>query len=83
MLIFVFLVEKVDDNDGSKSSSSGRNKRPVTKKVMEYCYEPEMEEVIAICIVMCRFPIFFLFNLYFKCLLSFVSICSMRFIMSL
>ncbi|CAL5198353.1 unnamed protein product [Lathyrus oleraceus] len=41
---FMTEVEKVDDNDGSKSSSSGRNKRPVTKKVMEYCYEPEMEE---------------------------------------
>ncbi|KAK2411328.1 P-loop containing nucleoside triphosphate hydrolase superfamily protein [Trifolium repens] len=41
---FMTEVEKVEDNDGSKSSSSGRNKRPVIKKVMEYCYEPEMEE---------------------------------------
>lgn len=41
---FMTEVEKVEDSDGPKSSSSGRNKRPVTKKVMEYCYEPEMEE---------------------------------------
>ncbi|CAJ2664501.1 unnamed protein product [Trifolium pratense] len=40
---FMTEVEKVED-DGSKSSSSGRNKRPVIRKVMEYCYEPEMEE---------------------------------------
>ncbi|XP_027192991.1 uncharacterized protein [Cicer arietinum] len=39
-----YFMTEVEDNDGSKSSSSGRNKRPVTKKVMEYCYEPEMEE---------------------------------------
>jgi len=44
-LIVVFSVEKVEDGEASKSSSSGRNKKPVTKKVMEYCYEPEMEEV--------------------------------------
>ncbi|KAF7838423.1 pollen-specific leucine-rich repeat extensin-like protein 1 isoform X1 [Senna tora] len=41
---FMTEVEKVDDNDASKSSSSGRGKKPVMKKVMEYCYEPEMEE---------------------------------------
>ncbi|KAK4264232.1 hypothetical protein QN277_025440 [Acacia crassicarpa] len=41
---FMTEVEKVDDNDTSKSSSSGRGKKPVMKKVMEYCYEPEMEE---------------------------------------
>lgn len=41
---FMTEVEKVEDSETSKSSSSGRNKRPVTKKVMEYCYEPEMEE---------------------------------------
>jgi hypothetical protein len=52
------LVEKVEDNDGSKSSRSGRNKRPVIKKVMEYCYEPEMEEVTATCIVLCIFNFF-------------------------
>ena len=45
VLIVVFSVEKVEDGEASKSSSSGRNKKPVTKKVMEYCYEPEMEEV--------------------------------------
>ena len=44
-MIVVFSVEKVEDGEASKSSSSGRNKKPVTKKVMEYCYEPEMEEV--------------------------------------
>ncbi|CAJ1944041.1 unnamed protein product [Sphenostylis stenocarpa] len=41
---FMTEVEKVEDSESSKSSSSGRNKKPVTKKVMEYCYEPEMEE---------------------------------------
>ncbi|XP_019451155.1 PREDICTED: YLP motif-containing protein 1 isoform X2 [Lupinus angustifolius] len=41
---FMTEVEKVDENDASKSSKSGRNKKPATKKVMEYCYEPEMEE---------------------------------------
>ncbi|KHN18529.1 YLP motif-containing protein 1 [Glycine soja] len=41
---FMTEVGKVEDGEASKSSSSGRNKKPVTKKVMEYCYEPEMEE---------------------------------------
>ncbi|KAK7388972.1 hypothetical protein VNO78_23803 [Psophocarpus tetragonolobus] len=41
---FMTEVEKVEDGEASKSSSSGRNKKPVMKKVMEYCYEPEMEE---------------------------------------
>ena len=48
ILCWVFIVisiEKVEDGKASKSSSSGRNKKPMTKKVMEYCYEPEMEEV--------------------------------------
>ncbi|XP_018492632.1 uncharacterized protein LOC108862869 isoform X2 [Raphanus sativus] len=40
---FMTEVEKVEESD-STSSSSGRSKRPVVKKVMEYCYEPEMEE---------------------------------------
>ncbi|CAL9104941.1 unnamed protein product [Musa textilis] len=43
-----FMIEvekKVDDNEGSKSSSSSRVKKQTTKKVVEYCYEPEMEEV--------------------------------------
>ncbi|XP_010550653.1 PREDICTED: uncharacterized protein LOC104821457 [Tarenaya hassleriana] len=40
---FMTEVEKVENND-STSSSSGRSKKPVVKKVMEYCYEPEMEE---------------------------------------
>ena len=35
---------KVEESD-SASSNSGRSKRPIVKKVMEYCYEPEMEEV--------------------------------------
>ncbi|URE19182.1 nuclear protein [Musa troglodytarum] len=42
-----FMIEvekKVDDNEGSKSSSSSRVKKQTTKKVVEYCYEPEMEE---------------------------------------
>ncbi|KAK7265772.1 hypothetical protein RJT34_33395 [Clitoria ternatea] len=41
---FMTEVEKVEDIEVSKSSSSGRNKKSVTKKVVEYCYEPEMEE---------------------------------------
>ncbi|KAL2321947.1 hypothetical protein Fmac_026326 [Flemingia macrophylla] len=41
---FMTEVEKVEDSEASKSSTSGRNKKPGTKKVMEYCYEPEMEE---------------------------------------
>ncbi|KAJ6868773.1 hypothetical protein NC651_033764 [Populus alba x Populus x berolinensis] len=42
---FMTEVEKVEDGDASKSSSSTRGKKPIVKKVvMEYCYEPEMEE---------------------------------------
>ncbi|KAL5186199.1 YLP motif-containing protein 1 [Glycine soja] len=41
---FMTEVEKVEDSEASKSSSSGRSKKLVTKKVMEYFYEPEMEE---------------------------------------
>ena len=41
----LFSVEKVEDGEASKSSSSSGNKKPVTKKVMKFCYEPEMEEV--------------------------------------
>ncbi|XP_010483988.1 PREDICTED: YLP motif-containing protein 1-like isoform X1 [Camelina sativa] len=40
---FMTEVEKVEESD-STSSSSGRSKRPSVKMVMEYCYEPEMEE---------------------------------------
>jgi hypothetical protein len=39
--------QQVEDGDASKSSSSTRGKKPIVKKVvMEYCYEPEMEEVM-------------------------------------
>ncbi|XP_020082574.1 YLP motif-containing protein 1-like [Ananas comosus] len=41
---FMIEVEKVEDNDGNKSSSSFRGKKQSTKKAIEYCYEPEMEE---------------------------------------
>ncbi|XP_044477192.1 uncharacterized protein LOC123204536 isoform X2 [Mangifera indica] len=41
---FMTEVEKVEEGDVSKSSSSIRSKKPITKKVLEYCYEPEMEE---------------------------------------
>uniref|UniRef100_A0A6N2LJ64 Zeta toxin domain-containing protein n=1 Tax=Salix viminalis TaxID=40686 RepID=A0A6N2LJ64_SALVM len=42
---FMTEVEKVEDGDASKSSSSTRGKKPIVKRVvMEYCYEPEMEE---------------------------------------
>lgn len=37
---------KVEEGDIAKSSISVRGKKPITKKVMEYCYEPEMEEVM-------------------------------------
>lgn len=41
--------QQVEDGDASKSSSSTRGKKPIVKKVvMEYCYEPEMEEVMLI-----------------------------------
>ncbi|XP_051123126.1 uncharacterized protein LOC127246010 isoform X2 [Andrographis paniculata] len=41
---FMTEVEKVEETEGSKSSGSSRGKKTTTKKVMEYCYEPEMEE---------------------------------------
>ncbi|KAH6797373.1 P-loop containing nucleoside triphosphate hydrolases superfamily protein [Perilla frutescens var. hirtella] len=41
---FMTEVEKVEESEGSRSSGSVRGKKPVTRKVMEYCYEPEMEE---------------------------------------
>ncbi|XP_050223688.1 uncharacterized protein LOC126673545 isoform X2 [Mercurialis annua] len=41
---FMTEVEKVEENDASKSSGFVRGKKPTVKKVMEYCYEPEMEE---------------------------------------
>ncbi|XP_071715687.1 uncharacterized protein [Rutidosis leptorrhynchoides] len=40
---FITEVEKAEDSELSKSSGT-RGKRQVMKKVMEYCYEPEMEE---------------------------------------
>ncbi|XP_048500187.1 uncharacterized protein LOC104894104 isoform X2 [Beta vulgaris subsp. vulgaris] len=39
---FMTEVEKVEENETSKSSV--RVKKPTMKKVLEYCYEPEMEE---------------------------------------
>ncbi|KAL9258151.1 YLP motif-containing protein [Drosera capensis] len=39
---FMTEVEKVEENSASKSSARGR--KPATKKVLEYCYEPEMLE---------------------------------------
>ncbi|XP_048228655.1 YLP motif-containing protein 1 isoform X2 [Ricinus communis] len=41
---FITEVEKIEENDASKSSGFVRGKKPTVKKVMEYCYEPEMEE---------------------------------------
>ncbi|GER49997.1 P-loop containing nucleoside triphosphatehydrolases superfamily protein [Striga asiatica] len=41
---FMTEVEKVEESEGPRSSGSVRGKKTVTKKVMEYCYEPEMEE---------------------------------------
>ncbi|XP_057806396.1 uncharacterized protein LOC131021290 isoform X2 [Salvia miltiorrhiza] len=39
-----YFMTEVEENEGSRSSGSIRGKKLVTKKVMEYCYEPEMEE---------------------------------------
>ncbi|GAB2221115.1 hypothetical protein Droror1_Dr00012283 [Drosera rotundifolia] len=39
---FMTEVEKVEENNASKSLARGR--KPATKKVLEYCYEPEMLE---------------------------------------
>ncbi|XP_020679770.1 uncharacterized protein LOC110097619 isoform X2 [Dendrobium catenatum] len=41
---FMIEVEKVEDNEGFKSTGPVRSKKQITKKVIEYCYEPEMEE---------------------------------------
>lgn len=41
---FMTEVEKVEESEISKSFSLTRGKKPSMKKVMEYCYEPEMEE---------------------------------------
>ncbi|KAL6541379.1 hypothetical protein OROHE_011087 [Orobanche hederae] len=41
---FMTEVEKAEESEGSRSSGSVRARKPVMKKVMEYCYEPEMEE---------------------------------------
>ncbi|MCL7046678.1 hypothetical protein MKW94_027486 [Papaver nudicaule] len=41
---FMAEVEKVEEREGSKTGSAKGRRKTVTKKVMEYCYEPEMEE---------------------------------------
>ncbi|XP_030458062.2 uncharacterized protein LOC115678771 isoform X1 [Syzygium oleosum] len=41
---FMTEVEKIDENGASKSSAAIKGKKAAVKKVMEYCYEPEMEE---------------------------------------
>ncbi|KAF8112584.1 hypothetical protein N665_0063s0070 [Sinapis alba] len=41
---FMTEVDKVEESDSTSSSSGSKSKRPIVKKVMEYCYEPEMEE---------------------------------------
>ncbi|KAK1312743.1 hypothetical protein QJS10_CPA07g00380 [Acorus calamus] len=38
------IEKKVEESEGSRSSGSIKGKRQITKKVLEYCYEPEMEE---------------------------------------
>ncbi|KAK1316252.1 hypothetical protein QJS10_CPA05g01524 [Acorus calamus] len=37
-------VRKAEESEGSRSSGSIKGKRQITKKVLEYCYEPEMVE---------------------------------------
>ncbi|KAL6497422.1 hypothetical protein OROGR_029351 [Orobanche gracilis] len=39
-----YFMTEVEESEGSRSSGSFRGRKPVMKKVMEYCYEPEMEE---------------------------------------
>ncbi|KQJ94022.1 uncharacterized protein LOC100838487 isoform X2 [Brachypodium distachyon] len=41
---FMIEVEKVEGSEGSKSSTASKGRKQLTKKVIEYCYEPEMEE---------------------------------------
>ncbi|XP_031505123.1 uncharacterized protein LOC116267509 isoform X2 [Nymphaea colorata] len=41
---FMTEVEKDEESESSKTSGAVKGKRTITKKVMEYCYEPEMEE---------------------------------------
>ncbi|CAM8912691.1 unnamed protein product [Rhodiola kirilowii] len=41
---FMTEVEKPEEYENSKPASSARGKKTIMKKVMEYCYEPEMEE---------------------------------------
>ncbi|KAG0462937.1 hypothetical protein HPP92_021413 [Vanilla planifolia] len=41
---YMIEVEKVEENEGLKLAVPARGKKQVTKKVIEYCYEPEMEE---------------------------------------
>lgn len=41
---FMTEVEKIEETEVSKSSGSVRGKKQIAKKVIEYCYEPEMEE---------------------------------------
>ncbi|GMJ05739.1 hypothetical protein HRI_004243100 [Hibiscus trionum] len=41
---FMTEVEKDEETEVSKSSSTVRSKKRVKKTIMEYCYEPEMEE---------------------------------------
>ncbi|KAF8399423.1 hypothetical protein HHK36_015288 [Tetracentron sinense] len=41
---FMTEVEKVEESEVSKSSSLVRGKKANMKKVIEYCFEPEMEE---------------------------------------
>ncbi|KAG6494822.1 hypothetical protein ZIOFF_042584 [Zingiber officinale] len=43
----VEVVKNIDDNEGFKSTGSSRAKKQATKKVIEYCYESEMEEVVS------------------------------------
>lgn len=43
LTILSFL--QVEDNEFSKTSANVRGKKAVVKKVIEYCYEPEMEDV--------------------------------------
>ncbi|CAL1368183.1 unnamed protein product [Linum trigynum] len=42
---FMTEVERVEESNVSKSSNSTRHKKQIVKTVVEYCYEPEMEEV--------------------------------------
>lgn len=54
----------MEENEVSKSSGSSRGKKLISKKVIEYCYEPEMEEVTQISFFTAINCLIFSFSIY-------------------